>query len=153
MTADCLPLLLCDDQGTRVSAVHAGWRGLAGGVLESAVAAMAVAPERLLVWMGPAIGPNAFEVGPEVRAAFIAEDTEAQAAFRPSPSTTQGERRLADLFELARLRLARLGVERVYGGGDCTFSQPGRFFSYRRDGTTGRLASLIWLAPNDSHGS
>ena len=153
MTADCLPLLLCDDQGTRVSAVHAGWRGLASGVLESAVAAMAVAPERLLVWMGPAIGPGAFEVGPEVRAAFIAEDTEAQAAFRPSPGTAQDARWLADLFELARLRLARLGVERVYGGGDCTFSQPGRFFSYRRDGTTGRLASLIWLAPNDSHGS
>lgn len=153
MTADCLPLLLCDDQGTCVSAVHAGWRGLAGGVLESAVAAMAVAPERLLVWMGPAIGPGAFEVGPEVRAAFIAEDTEAQAAFLPSTGTAQDARWLADLFELARLRLARLGVERVYGGGDCTFSQPGRFFSYRRDGTTGRLASLIWLAPNDSHGS
>ncbi|MTW20187.1 peptidoglycan editing factor PgeF [Allochromatium palmeri] len=153
MTADCLPLLLCDDQGTRVSAVHAGWRGLAGGVLESAVAAMRVAPERLLVWMGPAIGPDAFEVGPEVRVSFIAEDPEAAAAFRPSPSAAQAEHWLADLFELARLRLARLGVERVYGGGDCTFSQPGRFFSYRRDGTTGRLASLIWLAPNDSDGS
>lgn len=153
MTADCLPLLFCDDQGTCVSAVHAGWRGLVGGVLESTVAAMGIASERLLVWMGPAIGPDAFEVGSEVRAAFIAEDAEAAAAFQPSPGAAQGERWLADLFKLARLRLARLGVERVHGGGDCTFSQPGRFFSYRRDGTTGRLASLIWLAPNDSDGS
>jgi polyphenol oxidase len=153
MTADCLPLLLCDDRGTRVSAVHAGWRGLVGGVLESAVAAMGIAPEQVLVWMGPAIGPDAFEVGSEVRAAFIAEDAEAAAAFQPSPGAAQGERWLADLSQLARLRLARLGVERVHGGGDCTFSQPGRFFSYRRDGTTGRLASLIWLAPNDTNGS
>ncbi|MGQ9660319.1 MAG: peptidoglycan editing factor PgeF [Thermochromatium sp.] len=152
-TADCLPLLLCDDQGTCVSAVHAGWRGLVGGVLERAVAAMAVAPERLLVWMGPAIGPEAFEVSPEVRAAFVAEHPESDVAFRPSPSATQEARWLADLFELARLRLARLGIERVYGGGDCTFSQPRRFFSYRRDGTTGRLASLIWLVPNDSKGA
>ena len=142
MTADCLPLLICDDAGTRVAAVHAGWRGLAAGVIESAVSAMGVAPERLLVWLGPAIGPDAFEVGPEVRAQFIAADPAAAAAFRPS-----GERWLADLFALARQRLRRLGVERLYGGGDCTYSQPERFFSYRRDGVTGRMASLIWLRP------
>ncbi|QGU31884.1 peptidoglycan editing factor PgeF [Thermochromatium tepidum] len=153
MTADCLPLLLCDEQGTRVAAVHAGWRGLAGGVLERAVAAMVVAPERLLAWMGPAIGPDAFEVGSEVRSTFVTEYPETAAAFRPSRNQARGERWLTDLFELARFRLARLGIGRVYGGGDCTFSQPRRFFSYRRDGTTGRLASLIWLVPNDSHGS
>ncbi|MBK1717731.1 peptidoglycan editing factor PgeF [Thiocystis violacea] len=153
MTADCLPLLLCDDRGSRVAAVHAGWRGLADGVVESAVLAMGVAPERLLAWMGPAIGPDAFEVGPEVRARFVAADPDSAAAFRPSPAAEGRDRWLADLFLLTRRRLARLGVERVHGGGDCTFSQPRRFFSYRRDGTTGRMASLIWLAPDDSNGS
>lgn len=152
MTADCLPLLLCDDQGRRVAAVHAGWRGLRDGVIESAVAAMGIAPGRLLAWLGPAIGPDAFEVGPEVRAGFVAADPECAAAFRPG-STRDGERWLADLFLLARLRLDRLGVTRVHGGGDCTFSQPREYFSYRRDGTTGRMASLIWLAPDHCNGS
>ncbi|MFD2113134.1 peptidoglycan editing factor PgeF [Thiorhodococcus fuscus] len=147
MTADCLPLLICDDRGTRVAAVHAGWRGLAGGVIESAVDAMGVAPERLLVWLGPAIGPDVFEVGPEVREAFVAGSPAAVDAFRTSAGGSEGEHWLADLFTLARYRLARCGVRRVFGGGDCTFSQPERFFSYRRDGVTGRMASLIWLAP------
>ncbi|EXJ15205.1 peptidoglycan editing factor PgeF [Imhoffiella purpurea] len=143
MTADCLPLLICDDRGTRVAAVHAGWRGLAGGVIESAVASLCLEPDRLMVWLGPAIGPDAFEVGAEVRDAFVAIDPMAGGAFRPGD---REGRWFADLFTLARQRLARLGVRRVFGGGDCTHSQPGRFFSYRRDGTTGRMASLIWLA-------
>ena len=151
MTADCLPLLLCDAQGTRVAAVHAGWRGLAGGVLEAAVVALDIAPERLLVWLGPAIGPAAFAVGDEVRERFVAADARAAAAFRSGPPTDAGEPLggpwFADLFLLARQRLAQLGIARIYGGGDCTFSQPRRFFSYRRDGVTGRMASLIWLAP------
>ncbi|MBK1720993.1 peptidoglycan editing factor PgeF [Thiocystis violacea] len=142
MTADCLPLLMCDDLGMRVAAVHAGWRGLAAGVIDAAVAAMASDPARLLVWLGPAIGPDAFEVGAEVRAQFVARDPAAAQSFRPS-----GDRWLADLFGLARQRLSRLGVSRVYGGEDCTYAQPERFFSYRRDGVTGRMASLIWLEP------
>jgi polyphenol oxidase len=142
MTADCLPVLLCDDRGVRVAAVHAGWRGLADGILEQAVASMGVPSERLLVWLGPAIGPDAFEVGPEVRARFIDADRDCEEAFRPSPSG----RWLADLAGLARRRLARLGVTGVYGGSYCTHSDSRRFFSYRRDGVTGRMASLIWLA-------
>jgi polyphenol oxidase len=147
MTADCLPLLVCDDEGRRVSAIHGGWRGLLGGVVDSAVLAMRVPPERLMVWLGPAIGPDAFEVGSEVRDGFCTADPAAAAAFRPSSPTGRAEGRwLADIFLLARQRLMRLGIERIYGGGDCTFSQPQRFFSYRRDGVTGRMASLIWLA-------
>lgn len=145
MTADCLPLLICDDRATRVAAVHAGWRGLADGVIERAVAAMGVAPERLLVWLGPAIGPDVFEVGSEVRERFVALDPAAAAAFRP-----RGDRWLADLAGLAKLRLSRLGVQHVHGGNVCTASQPQRFFSYRRDGITGRMASLIWLANDPS---
>ncbi len=141
MTADCLPVLMCDDRGTRVAAVHAGWRGLASGILERAIAAMGGASERILVWLGPAIGPDAFEVGPEVRARFLEADPASIDAFRASPDG----RFLADLAGLARRRLARLGVTGVYGGGYCTHSDPRRFFSYRRDGVTGRMASLIWL--------
>ncbi|TCT19199.1 peptidoglycan editing factor PgeF [Thiobaca trueperi] len=143
MTADCLPLLICDDRGTQVAAVHAGWRGLADGVVDSALDALGVAPERLLVWLGPAIGPAAFAVGDEVRDRFIAAAPDATAAFQPHGAG----RWLADLFLLARQRLALLGIDRIYGGGDCTVSQPHRFFSYRRDGVTGRMASLIWLDP------
>jgi polyphenol oxidase len=159
MTADCLPVLMCDDRGTRVAAVHAGWRGLASGILERAIAAMGVPsvlgasaripPERLLVWLGPAIGPDVFEVGPEVRERFLAADPESVDAFRAS----REGRFLADLAGLARRRLARLGVTGVYGGGYCTHSDPRRFFSYRRDGVTGRMASLIWLdAGGDGNG-
>ncbi|RKT43284.1 peptidoglycan editing factor PgeF [Thiocapsa rosea] len=141
MTADCLPVLMCDDRGTRVAAVHAGWRGLASGILERAIEVMGGASERILVWLGPAIGPDAFEVGPEVRERFLEADPESIDAFRAS----RDGRFLADLAGLARRRLARLGVTGVYGGGYCTHSDPRRFFSYRRDGVTGRMASLIWL--------
>jgi YfiH family protein len=144
MTADCLPLLMCDTQGTRIAAVHAGWRGLAAGVVERAVAALQCLPRDILVWLGPAIGADAFEVGAEVRGHFVAEHPDAEGAFRPNASG----RYWADLTALARQRLARLGVTAVYGGGYCTFSDPARFFSYRRDGVTGRMASLIWLDAN-----
>lgn len=142
MTADCLPLLLCDRAGTVVAAVHAGWRGLQGGVVEAGVAAMKVAPSEILAWLGPAIGPQAFEVGNEVRAAFMAVDRQAEAAFRPAGMPAKW---LADIYLLARQRLAVLGVSGIYGGDRCTFSEPDCFFSYRRDGVTGRMASLIWL--------
>ena len=141
MTADCLPVLFCDEAGTVVAAAHAGWRGLAGGVLEATVAAMGAAPERVLAWLGPAIGPTAFEVGDEVRAAFVGQDGDAVAAFAPGAPGKW----LADLYALARLRLGRIGVVRVYGGGECTFGQADRYFSYRREARTGRMASLIWL--------
>ncbi|RMC98560.1 peptidoglycan editing factor PgeF [Aquitalea palustris] len=145
MTADCLPVLLCDDAGSVVAAAHAGWRGLCDGVLEAAVSATAVAPATLMAWLGPAIGPDAFEVGAEVRAAFIACDPAAAAAF-----TDIGEGKyLADIYQLARQRLAAAGVSRVYGGDYCTVIERERFFSYRRDGVTGRMASLIWLQPQD----
>lgn len=142
MTADCLPVLLCDEAGSVVAAAHAGWRGLAAGVLEATVAAMATPEARLLAWLGPAIGPTAFEVGGEVRAAFVGDDAAAATAFAPGVAGKWW----CDLYALARLRLARAGVERVYGGGFCTASETGRFFSYRREGVTGRMASLVWLA-------
>lgn len=141
LTADCLPLLICDPRGRSVAAVHAGWRGLAAGVIESTLAALGCAPADLLVWLGPAIGPDAFEVGPEVRAAFLAVDPALAPAFRPCP----GDKWLADLYALARARLAAAGVARVYGGGLCTYRDARRFFSFRRDGATGRMASLIFI--------
>ena len=140
MVADCLPVLLADRAGTCVAAAHAGWRGLAAGVLEATVAALPVDPAQLVAWLGPAIGPEAFEIGPEVREAFLAVDPEAADAFRPGT----GDRWLADAYRLARQRLARAGVTDVHGGGLCTVSDPTRFFSYRRDGVTGRMAALIW---------
>jgi len=143
LTADCLPVLLCDRDGTRVAAVHAGWRGLAAGVVEAAVDSMDVPAKEIMAWLGPAIGPHAFEVGGEVRAAFVEHDAAGDGAFRPSPAG----RWLADLYELACLRLAQHGVNAVYGGGLCTFTDATRFYSYRRDGTTGRMATLIWLVP------
>lgn len=143
LTADCLPLLLCDEAGTVVAAVHAGWRGLAAGVIEAAAGAMQVPGARLLAWLGPAIGPAAFEVGAEVRAAFLQQDQGAAAAFVPHGTGKW----LCDLYVLARRRLARLGVKRIHGGGDCTYTQRERFFSYRRDGITGRMATLVWLEP------
>lgn len=141
-TADCLPVLFCDEAGTMVAAAHAGWRGLAGGVLERTVAALPAPPSRLLAWLGPAIGPEAFEVGEEVRAAFVQADGAAAAAFRPGAGAGK---HYADLWALARLRLARAGVERVSGGGLSTHADAQRFYSYRRDGVTGRMAALIWL--------
>lgn len=142
MTADCLPVLLCDASGSQVAAVHAGWRGLAAGVLERTLAKFAAGAE-IMAWLGPAIGPLAFEVGSEVVQQFNASDAAAASAF-----VQQGEHRwLADLYQLARLRLQRAGVQAIYGGIYCTYSQAELFYSYRRDGQTGRMASCIWLQP------
>jgi YfiH family protein len=143
LTADCLPLLLAADSGDLVAAAHAGWRGLAGGVIEATVQALQVAPEKLMAWLGPAIGPEHFEVGAEVREAFVKGDLGAEAAFVPN---ARG-RFMADLSALARRRLEALGVGRIYGGGHCTYAEKDRYFSHRRDGVTGRQATLIWLEP------
>lgn len=142
MSADCLPVLFADRAGTCVAAAHAGWRSLVGGVLENTLAAMQIAPEQTLVWLGPAIGPQVYEVGPEVREAFLAQHAQAEAAFVPSVRTGHW---LADLYLLARTRLAAAGVQAVYGGGFCTLTDQ-RFYSYRRNAVTGRMASLVWLA-------
>ena len=139
--ADCLPVLFCDRDGTTVAAAHAGWRGLAAGVLERTVAAFEAPPDTLLAWLGPAIGPTAFEVGMDVFEAFTTTDPQAADAFRPLHTGKW----LADLYALARRRLARAGVHAVYGGGMCTVSDAARFFSYRRDRVTGRQAAFIWL--------
>jgi hypothetical protein len=138
--ADCMPVLFAARDGSTVGAAHAGWRGLAAGVLEATVRQMAVAPAQLLAWLGPAIGPAGFEVGAEVRAAFVHLDAGAAEAFRPN---ARG-RWQCDLYALARRRLARLGVGDIHGGGWCTYSTPERFFSYRRAGRCGRMAALIW---------
>jgi YfiH family protein len=139
LTADCLPVLFCGDQGAVIGAAHAGWRGLQVGVIEQTIAAMNC--RDLQVWLGPAIGPAHFEVGDEVREAFVSQNPDASVAF----SATQAGKWLADIYQLARIRLANLGVEQVYGGGLCTVSDAQRFYSYRRDGAaTGRMASLIW---------
>jgi YfiH family protein len=138
LTADCLPVLLTDREGTCVAAAHAGWRGLLAGVLEATVRAMRVPPQHLLAWLGPAIGPRHFEVGAEVREQFMHRDPAAAAAFIGS------ERFMADLYLLARQRLRALGVASIYGGGECTFADSTRFFSHRRDQPTGRQATLIW---------
>ncbi|MEB2858699.1 peptidoglycan editing factor PgeF [Pseudomonas atacamensis] len=141
MTADCLPALFCDRAGTRVAAAHAGWRGLAAGVLEATLDSLDVPAGEVLVWLGPAIGPKAFEVGPEVREVFINQLPEAAEAFVPSNNAGKF---MADIYLLARLRLAERGVTAVYGGGFCTVTDP-RFFSYRRASRTGRFASLVWI--------
>nr|WP_218178219.1 peptidoglycan editing factor PgeF [Pseudomonas gingeri] len=141
MTADCLPALFCDRAGTRVAAAHAGWRGLAAGVLEATADSLDVPASEILVWLGPAIGPEAFEVGAEVREAFVSGHPQASDAFVPSRNAG---RFMADIYALARLRLAARGITAVHGGGFCTVSDP-RFYSYRRSPRTGRFASLIWL--------
>jgi YfiH family protein len=146
LTADCLPVLLAADSGDLVAAAHAGWRGLAGGVIEATVRALGIAPGRLMAWLGPAIGPRHFEVGAEVREALLQGDSGAQDAFLPN---SKG-RFMADLPALARRRLASLGVDRIYGGGHCTFADAERYFSHRRDGVTGRQATLIWLQSRSS---
>jgi polyphenol oxidase len=140
LTADCLPVMLAAQSGEAIGAVHAGWRGLAAGVIESAVKSLGLAPEQLQAWLGPSIGPRYFEVGPEVREAFVSADAAAASAFEPNA----GGRFQADLCLLARQRLERLGIRRIYGGGACTYADPTRFFSHRRDGQTGRQATLIW---------
>jgi YfiH family protein len=141
LTADCLPVLLCDRDGTKVASLHAGWRGLAAGIIEQGVEALQTSGHSLLAWLGPAIGPQAFEVGPEVHETFVRHDALAKDAFRAG----HGDRYLADIYLLARQRLARLGVEAIYGGGFCTATDDARFYSYRRDGACGRMATLIWL--------
>lgn len=144
MTADCLPALFCDRAGTRVAAAHAGWRGLAAGVLEAAADSLQVAPENIMVWLGPAIGQPSFEVGAEVREAFISTHPQTDAAFIASKNSG---RFMADIYALARLRLAAHGITAVYGGGFDTFTDP-RFYSYRQNARTGRFASLIWIDRN-----
>jgi purine-nucleoside/S-methyl-5'-thioadenosine phosphorylase / adenosine deaminase len=141
LTADCLPVLLCDRTGREVAAAHAGWRGLAAGILQATVAALNSPPAELMAWLGPAIGPHAFEVGAEVRAAFASGDGDPPEAFLPSA----GGRWLADIYALARRILASSGVAEVYGGEHCTLNEPEQFYSHRRDGVTGRMAALIWL--------
>lgn len=146
LTADCLPLLLCDDAGGRVGIAHAGWRGMARGVIEAAVERMDTKPGRMLAWLGPAIGGAVYEVGDEVREAFDGGNA-ASRACRDQAFLRCRDRWLFDLAGAARIILTALGVERVYGGRWCTCSDPERFYSHRRDGVTGRMASLIWLAP------
>jgi hypothetical protein len=148
LSADCLPVLFCADDGREVAAAHAGWRGLADGVLENTVAAMRSAPDRLIAWLGPAAGPAAYEVGEEVRQAFIDRHIHAAAAF----VATRPGHWLCDLYALARMRLAQTEVERVSGGSRCTISEPQTFFSHRRDGRSGRTASLVWIDPAGERG-
>lgn len=142
LTADCLPVVFCSEDGRWIAAAHAGWRGLANGVLEATVAAAPCPPSALLAWFGAAIGPARFEVGPEVRAAFVGADPEAAAAF----TAGRKDRLQADLYALARHRLERLGLTRIHGGGLCTASDSSQFFSFRREGACGRMATLIWRA-------
>jgi YfiH family protein len=141
LTADCLPVLFASTNGRRVAAAHAGWRGLSAGVLEATIDALATPPRELLAWLGPAIGPAHFEVGGEVRDAFLRLDPASVAAFRAN----ERRRWQADLYRLARQHLNRAGIDAVYGGGWCTFGDAARFFSYRRDGECGRMATLIWI--------
>jgi len=141
MTADCLPVLLCDKQGSVVGVAHAGWKGLVAGVIEATVHAMDVAPKELMAWFGPAISQDAFEVGDEVLAIFVEANPEASSAFKAG----QPGKRLADIYALARFRLNAMGITHIYGGGHCTFREREKFYSYRRDGATGRMGTFIWL--------
>ena len=143
LTADCLPVVFASDDGSEVAAAHAGWPGLSAGMLEATVAAMRTPPERLIAWIGPAAGPDRYEIGVEVRDRFLAWDACLETALVP---TRPGHWRV-DLFAIARTRLACAGVTRVHGGGVCTLSDPQRFFSHRRDARTGRMATLIWIDP------
>lgn len=141
MTADCLPVLLCDAAGQQVAAIHAGWRGLAAGIIENAVSKFACAPGTMMAWLGPAISVEAYEVGDEVRQTFITKDLAAEGAFKPGKAGHWW----MDIYALARLHFTRLGVDKVYGGHACTFTEKEKYFSYRRDGETGRMVSVIWL--------
>ena len=142
MAADCMPVLFADERGSVVGIAHAGWRGLCAGVIEATIAKMGTPASGILAWLGPAIGPGAYEIGAEVRAAFVDREARAAAAFQP---TRPGHWSL-DLYALARQRLAALGVTRVFGGGLCTASDPARFYSYRRDGASERMAAAIWIS-------
>ena len=141
MTADCLPILICNQQGTEVAAIHAGWRGLANNIIANTLAKFSCEPAELLIWLGPAIGPNAFEVGQDVFDIFTQRDPQASKVFQ----ATSSNHYLADIYQLAQQQLTELGVTQVFGGDRCTFSESEQFFSYRRDGETGRMASMIWI--------
>ena len=141
LTADCLPVLLCDREGKCVVAAHAGWRGLLNGILENTLGALPVRKKNLLCWLGPAIGPEKFEVGEDLKHFFVNKFQQHENAFRPSSTG----KCLADIYQLARNILVHLGVENIYGGGYCTYTEKDQFYSYRRDGKTGRMATLIWI--------
>ena len=141
MTADCLPLLITDQKGSCVAAIHAGWRGLCNGIVEATINKLPVAAEQLMVWLGPAIGPDVYEVGQEVYDAFTSDNEVARQAFVPA---SEGHW-LFDIYRLARMRLSKLGVVQIFGGDHCTLTEKEHFYSYRRDGITGRMASLIWI--------
>ena len=154
MTADCLPILLCDQAGKAVANIHAGWRSLCHGVIESTIKQMPVETSQLMAWLGPAIGPNSFEVGGEVRAQFIQKGlalgiSQSETAFKSYGDNQEQDKWLADIYKIATQRLNNLGVTQIYGGGQnehwCTYTDEDRFFSFRRDGVTGRMATLIWL--------
>jgi polyphenol oxidase len=141
LTADCLPIFLCDSDGAEVALLHGGWRGLAAGIVEAGVTKFSAPASRILAWLGPAIGPKVFEVGDEVRATFLRWHASSKAAFVKNAR----DRWFADIYLLARLRLEALGIAMIYGGEFCTVAQSELFYSYRRDGVTGRMASLIWM--------
>ncbi len=147
LTADCLPVLFCTVDATVIAAAHAGWRGLAAGVLEQTVEMMERPSRQIMAWLGPAIGPRAYEVGDEVRRVFVAASPQSAAAFKGAGAGKW----LMDIYALARLRLQRVGVTRIYGGDLCTYTDAERFYSYRRDGVTGRMASLIWMEPEEAY--
>lgn len=144
LTADCLPILLCNKQGDNVAAIHAGWRGLANGIIEQTIAKLSKDKSELMAWLGPAIGPEQFEVGPEVVDVFVQHNALAQYAFQQTDDTHY----LANIYLLARQRLQAVGVSAIYGGQFCTVTESKQFFSYRRDTATGRMASIIWIAPH-----
>jgi len=143
MTADCLPILLCNKQGDQVAAIHAGWRGLANGIIEKTLEKFNCHSQHIMAWLGPAIGPTQFEVGTDVYDTFTFQSVEASLAFKQ----TDAEHYLANIYLLARQRLQLFGIQNIYGGEHCTVSDSTRFFSYRRDGITGRMASMIWIRP------
>lgn len=140
--ADCMPVLLAEEAGNAIGAAHAGWRGLCAGVIEDTIGAMRVPGEKLIAWLGPAIGPKAYEVGHEVRTAFLRRDAASEMAFSPS----RPGHWLLDLYTVARQRLSSCGVERVFGGDYCTYTDARRFHSYRRDRTTARMAAFVWIS-------
>ena len=142
MTADCLPILLCDQQGTMVAAIHAGWRGLQAGIIEKTIAHFSCPPSEIMAWFGPAIGPSQFEVGEDVYQQFVGCDPQASSAFQ----STDEQHYLANIYHLAKQRLNSNGISAIYGGQFCAVSASQQFFSYRREGVTGRMATMIWLA-------
>lgn len=147
LVADCLPILFCDRNGTIVGLMHAGWRGLAAGIVQRTLSAIDHRDSPLMAWLGPAIGPGRFEVGEEVRNTFIQRDSKSARAFaRPPEAGDNAGKWLANIFLLAQQQLMDAGITEIHGGGVCTYNDPDRFFSYRRDGVTGRMAGLIWLA-------